>query len=189
MSDFTFGAEEKTSPIKSILIGAICVLIGGGAWWYMNTRTITTLSVPKVQLYAAHTVFKSDPGSVHIVGEGSHTEDDLYVAVTLSVQNNISIPIFINSIDATYTAPDDSILETKAPGHADLDRLEQIFPDLVPLMADPLAIDATIPPHATSQGTVLLHFAGLSAQTWKTRKSAVITINLAHQPAETITIP
>lgn len=189
MSELSFGTEEKTSPLKTILIVVFCVLLGGGAFWYMNSRTITALSVPKVQLYAAHTQTAASPGSVHEVGQLGESQDDLYVVATLRIHNNISLPVYLNSIDATYTAPDDSVIDTKAPSHSDLLRLEQIFPDILPLMVKPIDLNDGILPGATTEGTVLLHFSGLTAQTWKSRKSAVITLNFAHQPPETVTIP
>ena len=48
---------------------------------------------------------------------------------------------------------------------------------------------AQSPAGATTEGTILLHFPGLTEQTWKARKSAVLTLNFTHQPPQTVTIP
>jgi len=187
-----FGSEEKTSPVKTILTGLICCLIGAGVFWYFQTRTTAVLSASNTQIFAPHTTFAAKGDGFHVVGQLGESEDDLYVVTTLSIKNNLNIPIFLNSIDATYTAPDDSVMDTKAISPADTARVEASFPDITPMMnagTKPFPLTDAIPANATVEGTVLLHFSGLTAQVWRSRKSATMTANFTHQAPQTITIP
>jgi len=184
-----FGSEEKTSPLKPVLILLALLTLGGAAFWFMSTRQSAALSVPKVQLYAAHTTTAAAAGGGHIVGQVAESGDDLYVAVTLHLKNNLSLPLFIDTVAATYTDATDATMDTRALGHIDLARTEDIFPALTPLTPNPFPLNLAIPAGATTEGTILLHFPGLTEQTWKARKSAVLTLNFTHQPPQTVTIP
>jgi len=184
-----FGSEEKTSPLKPVLILLAILLLGGATFWFMNTRQSAALSIPKTQLYAAHTTTAAAAGGGNIVGQAAEADDDLYVAVTLHLKNNLNLPLFIDNLTATYTDATDATLDTRALGHTDLTRTEEIFPALTPLMPNPFPLGDAIPTHATTEGTVLLHFPGLTEQTWKARKSAVLTLNFTHQPPQTVNLP
>jgi len=183
-----FGTEEKSSPLKPLLFALVAILIGGGVFWFMSSRKTAAITISRLDFYAAHTTFASKPGTMQIVGQPAQSVDDLYVVATVHLDNKLNFPVFLDSVNATYTAPDDSVIEAKAPHAADVARIEESFPALTPLMANPLPLDPAIAPGASIQGTVLLHFAGLTEQTWKARKSATLTINFTHQPPQTIPI-
>jgi len=189
MSDLNLGPTPQSSPLKSFLIAVALLAAVAAAVFYFTPRKTAELSVPKVELYAAHTTTTGQRGDFNVVGQLGESENDLYVAVTLRVENKLHLPIFINSVDATYATPADTVIDTKALSLADVSRIEQTFPALTPLMSNPLSFDPAIAPGSASQGTILLHFSGLTQQDWKARKSATLTVNLAHQDPQTITIP
>ena len=189
MADLNLGPAQERSPLKAILIALAILIVAAAAVFYLNPRKTAELSVPKVQLYAARTTFNAESGGVHVIGQGAHTEDDLYVVATVRVEDKLRLPIFISTVASTYTTPANETLDTTAPSAADLARIEESFPALTPMMAHALDSQTEIAPGSAVEGTVLLHFPGLTEQDWKARKSATLTVNLAHQQPQTITIP
>ncbi len=189
MSDLNLGPTQQSSPLKAILISVIVLAAIAAAVFYLNPRRTHEITVPKTQFYAAHTTSKDTTGEMHIVGQLAESEDDLYVVATLNIKNNLPIPIYLNNITATYTTPQDTVIDTRAPGASDLARLKEIFPALAPMLPNPLPLDDGIPAKSTAEGTILLHFPGLTEQTWKARKSATLTLNFIHQDPQTVTIP
>jgi hypothetical protein len=188
MSALTLAPTPQTTPLKSILL-AIILLAAIAAVFYLSPRRTAELTIPNVQIYAARTTTNSQQNGFRIVGQAAETDNDLYVIATVNLQNKLLLPLFIQSINATYTTTDNTVMDAQALNPSDIARLEETFPALAPLMANPLPFDPTIAPGATAKGTVLLHFSGLTEQSWKARKSATLTINLAHQSSQTVTIP
>ena len=188
MSDLNLGPSQQSSPLKGILIAIPVLAVIAFAIYYLNPRHTADITVSKTQLYAAHTTSKSMPGAPHIVGQLAESENDLYVIATLNIKNDLPIPIYFDDITATYTTPQDTVIDTRAPNTSDLARLEEIFPALSALMVKPLALSDGIPAKSTVQGTVLLHFPGLTEQTWKEGKSTTLTLNYIHQTPQTITL-
>ncbi len=189
MSDLNLGPTPERSPLKAVLLALTVLIVVAAAVFYLNPRKTAELSVPKVQLYAAHTTFNAESGGVHVIGQGAHTEDDLYVVATVHIEDKLRLPIFIDTVTSTYTTSDNETLDTTAPNTADLARIEESFPALTPMMSHPLDGQTQVGPGDTVEGTVLLHFPGLTEIDWKARKSATLTVNLAHQAPQTITIP
>jgi hypothetical protein len=189
MSDLNLGPASQSSPVKPLAAALVLLLLVGVLVYYLNPRQTAVLTLPGVQLYPTHTVFAAPPGAVHIIGHTQRAEDDLYVIATVHLENKLRLPIFIVSVDATCTAPDGSVLDARAPAPSSLARVEESFPALTPLISNPLSFDPAIGPGATTEGAVLLQFPGLTEATWKARKSATLTVNLAHQQPQTIAIP
>ncbi len=189
MSDLNLGPPQQSSPLKGILIAVVILAAIAAGFFYLGPHRTADITIPKTQLYAAHTTSKSLPGAPHIVGELAESENDLYVIATLNIKNDLPIPIYLDNITATYTSPEDTVLDARAPNAADLSRLEEIFPALTALMQTPLSLNEGIPAKSTVQGTVLLHFPGLTEQTWKEHKSTTLTLNYIHQSPQTVSIP
>jgi hypothetical protein len=189
MSDLNLGPSQQSSPLKGILIAVVVLAAVAVGVFYLGPHRTAEITIPKTHLYAAHTTSKSLPGAPHIVGQLAESENDLYVVATLNIKNNLPIPIYLDNVTATYTSPEDTVLDARAPSATDLSRLEEIFPALSPLMPTPLPLSEGIPAKSTVQGTVLLHFPGLTEQTWKEHKSITLTLNYIHQSPQTIPIP
>ena len=189
MPDLNLGPAPQTNPLKSILIAIVILAAIAAAVFYLNPRKTAELTISNVQLYAAHTATNSQSDGFRIVGQAAETDDDLYIVATVNLQNKLRLPIFIQSIDATYTTPDNTIMDAQALNPTDIARLEETFPALTPLISNPLSFDPAIDPGTTAKGTILLHFSGLTEKSWKARKSATLTVNLAHQNPISITMP
>ena len=189
MPDLNLGPAPQTSPLKSILTAIAILAAIAAAVFYLNPRKTANLTISNVQLYAAHTVTKGQQNGFRIVGQAPEIDNDLYVIATVNLQNKLLLPIFIQSIDATYTTTDNTFDTAKALTPSDIARLEQTFPALTPLISNTLSFDPAIDPGATTKGTILLHFSNLTEKSWKARKSATLTVNLAHQNPQTTPIP
>ena len=190
MPDLNLGPAPESSPVRSILIAAVVLAAIAIGVFYFGPHRTAEITIPKTQIYAAHTTSKdTSAGEMHIVGQLAESENDLYVIATLHLKNNLPVPIYINNVTATYTTPQDTVIDARAPGASDLARIKEIFPALVPMLPNPIPLDDGIPAKSAVEGTVLLHFPGLTEQTWKERKSTTLTINFVHQSPQTITIP
>jgi hypothetical protein len=182
-----FASEKAKNPILLILLAIGFLYAFVALFSYMETRTTAKITIPKVEIFAPHTTFAEDTGRIHEIGQAAHTEDDLYVAATLHLKNNINFPLLIDTIQPLYTDSTGATLEGQTISHNDLPRLEETFPALTPML--PSTFPLEIKPNATADGAILLHFPGLTADKWKARKSTTITLNFLHQPPITIPIP
>ena len=189
MSDLNLGPAHTSNRLRSIFI-AVVVLTGvGAAVFLLNPHKTAELSVTRVQLYDGHANYSLFAGTTHVVGSVPHTEDDLYVVISAKLANKLRLPLFVESATGSYTAADGSQYDAEAVSASDLGRLEQSFPDLTPMLARPLNNQTQVAPGQTAEGEVLLHFSNLTQDAWKARKSATLTINLAHQDPQTTPIP
>jgi hypothetical protein len=189
MTDLNLGPAPESSPLKSILIAAAVLIAVAAAVFYLNPRKTADLTITKTTLYATQTSSDAKSGVGGIVGQAGETNNDFYIVVTLRIANKLRLPIFINGINATYTPPDGAPIAVQSMRATDIPRVEEIFPAIKPLMTNPLTFDNGIDPKSATEGTVLLQFPGVTEAAWKSRKSATLTVDLAHQDPQTITIP
>jgi hypothetical protein len=189
MTELNLGPAPESSPLKSILIAAAVLIAVAAAVFYLNPRKTAELTITKTALYAMQTSANAKPSVGGIVGQPVATDNDFYVVVTLRIENKLRLPIFINGINAAYTPPDGTPIAVQAMRATDVPRVEEIFPAIKSLMTNPLTFDNGIDPKSATEGTVLLQFPGVTEAAWKSRKTATLTVDLAHQDAQTITIP
>jgi hypothetical protein len=187
MTELNLGPAPESSPLKSILIAVAVLIAIAAAVFYFNPRKTAELTVTKTELVAQTADAKHSVGG--IVGQPVETDNDLYVVVTLRIENKLRLPIFINGINAAYTPSDDAPIAVQSMRASDLPRVEEIFPTIKPLMTNPLTFDNGIDPKSAIEGTVLLQFPGITEAAWKSRKTATLTVDLAHQDPQTVTIP
>ena len=165
--------------IVVIVVAAVFALI-----WFFTPHRIADLTITHTAVVPEHTVFAS---SSKVVGSET-AEDDLYVFATVRIENKLKLPITINTISGTLTAPDDTVTPASAIGKNDRESLYLSFPALKPLASAPLNPETEIPPGGQAEGMVLLHFPIAEAD-WKNRKSATIVIDTYHQGQLTVDIP
>jgi hypothetical protein len=173
--------------IPMLAIAGIVMTIVGIAVYMLNPRKTAEITVQKTELFAPHTEFKETPGDGKIIGASAETEDDVYVVATLSVQDKLRLPIFLTNTSASMTAQGGSTVEATVISPLDLQRLEQTFPQIVPLVsapaAPPLQFEDAIASGTTHVGTVVLLFPQTSEKQWRAKKSAKLTVRLAHDAA------
>jgi hypothetical protein len=189
MTDLNLGPAEERSYLPAILIAAAVLIVIAIAVFFLNPRKTADTSVTKVELYAPHTEFQATPGGSHIIGQGPSAEDDLYAVVTVSVTDDLRLPLFVDATSVTLTAPDGSQTEALGVPVSDYPRLEQTFPQLTPLLTNPFTYGQQIAPKQTAVGSVLVLFPNTTEAAWKARKSATVTLNLRNQSPLTAPIP
>jgi hypothetical protein len=185
MSDLAFSQPERRSFLVPGLIAFAIVAAGIGFFLLRMPYRLADLTVTHTAVLPNHIVFATD---TKLVGAQDHAEDAFYVLTTVRIDNHLKIPLFINDITATLTAPDESTLTASAIEKNDLPNLYTTFPALKPLASDPLLRESSIPPGGHAEGMVLVNFPVTEAD-WNKRKSATVTVTFYHQGTFTVTIP
>jgi hypothetical protein len=165
----------------------------GVAVYMFNPRKTGELSVQKVALFAPHTEMSAMPGGENqVIGVAPSSEDDLYVVATVKITDKLRLPIFVDSYSATLTNADGGTVEATIIAGPLLPRLGETFPQILPMVnppeAKPILFDDAIAPGDTRVGTVVLLFPQASEKVWREKKSAVLTVGLAHN-ASSLTAP
>ena len=189
MADFPFSQPERRNFAVPIVIALFVLGLIAFFLFRFTPRTTADIAVTHVDVYPAHTVFKSD--SI-VVGDDA-SQDDLYALVTVRITDRLRLPLFLKDITATLIPSDGSLPPaTSAVEHAQFENLYTSFPALRKLAGTqhaPLLLrESRIDPNQTVEGYVILHFP-VTADTWKTRNDAVLTLDLYHQQSLTATIP
>jgi hypothetical protein len=173
--------------VPMLLIAAIVMTVIGAAVYLLNPRKTADISVQKAEVFAPHTEFQQAPSDSHLVGAAPESEDDVYIVATLRIQDKLRLPIFLSNTSATMTKDDDTTLEATVISPLDLPRLEQTFPQITPLVSapapPPLQFEDAITPGTTRVGTIVLLFPQTSEKQWRAKKSAALTVHLAHDAA------
>jgi hypothetical protein len=144
---------------------------------------VADLEITHTSIYPAHLVFKAES----LVVGADKTEDHLYVLTTLRITDRLNLPLFLKDFTATLITADGEEIKTSAAEKTDLEGIYSAFPALKPMSSEPLLRETLIRPGNSADGMVLLHFP-VSLDTWKHRKSAVLTLDLYHQGPLSITI-
>ena len=189
MPDLNLGPPPSRSPWPAALIAIAGLGAAAAAIFLLNPHKTAELSVTSTQIFAPRIVTKGDAGTMHVIGTVPHVDEALYIAVRVKIEDKLRLPLFISSETAVLTAPDGSVLESTAIPASGLDNLYTTFPELKKIASDPLPRDARVEPGGTTEGMVLLHFPGANQSNWTNRKSATLTLGLAHQSPQTVVIP
>ena len=201
--DLHLAPAEDRSYLKPILIAVgVLAIIGFAVFWF-NPHKVATAQVTNEQTYAAHTEYGSltakgsskMPGGMRVIpdkpasGPGAGVEDNLYVVANVHIDNNLRLPIFISGVTAEVVNAQGESSTVRAVDAQDIPRLEALFPQLKPMLAHPIADGEQAAPHASAEGQVVLPFPTMTQDTWHSKKSATLTLELAHQDPITIPLP
>jgi hypothetical protein len=193
VASLTFSQPARRNLAAPILIALAVLAAAAGLLYRFTPHTTADVTVQKTAVYASHIVLKSDS---RLVGRDT-VQDDIYVLVTLKIENRLRLPLFLKDFTATLTPsnPDGSPAEdisSSAVEKPDIPNLYTSFPGLKSRAAEqgsPLLLrDTQIDPGKSAEGMVILHFPTTQAN-WDQRKSATLNIALYHQQALTVPIP
>ena len=182
--------SERGSATPVILAILIMVAIAA-AVYFLVPHKITDVSVSGVDLFAPHTQFgatQSDE-SMHVLGQAAQTEDDLYVVAHLNLTDKLRSRIFLAGWSATVTFADGTTADSTLVARSELPRLEQVFPQITPLVTQPLGDGDELDPGTTKSGSIVLLFPNVTEAKWKSKKSAVLTIDLHEHVSQTVNLP
>jgi hypothetical protein len=184
VADPNFSQSDRSN--LALPIGIAVVLLAAAAFliFRLTPRTTADLRITHLAAWQSHTVFKSD---TILVGRDK-AQDDLYVLVTLHMEDRLRLPLFLKDFTAAVITADGETLATSAAEKTDLQPLYTTFPPLKALATPPLLRDTQIDPGQSADGMILLHFP-ITQDDWNKRKSATLTVDLYHQASQTVAIP
>lgn len=178
--------DPDRSFIPAISVALLLLVTVAVVVFFTNPREVAALSVPQVDIYAPHTVFKNAPGAMHIIGVAAGGEDNLYVVARVKMTDKLRLPLFILNATVTITSPDGTSTTATEISPRYYERLEKTFPALTPLLNQPIHDEDEITPGQTEEGCILVSFPNLTEADWKARKDATLSINLRNQGAQTV---
>jgi hypothetical protein len=181
--DLTFSQPERSSFLKPILLAVAAIAVAIALAVHFFPATTVNIDHVHTDVLPTETVFK---GST-IVGL-AETNRVLFVASTIRIDNQLRYPIYLDDFHITLTDPSGAEMTVSADTPKDLPDLETNYPALKPLVITLLARNTVIDQGKSTQGTLLFPLT-LRKEVWDSRKSAVIKVDLYHQPAIYITIP
>ena len=183
MSELTFSQPERRSFLVPILSAIAAIALAIAVAIHFFPATTVNISHRHTDVLPTETVFK---GST-VVGL-SETQHVLFVAATIQVDNQLRVPVYLDDFHITLTDPSGAAMTVSADTPKDLPDLEVNYPGIKPLVGTPLVRNTEIDPAKSAEGTLLFALA-IPKDVWDTRKSAVIKVDLYHQPAIYVTIP
>lgn len=186
MSEPTFAQPERRSFILPGLIAVAAIALAITIAVHFFPATTVNLDHVGAVLIPTHTVYS--PANKTIVLAPDESQDVLFLAETLRLDNRLRVPIFPDDYSLTIIAADNRQATFRAIKIVDLANLEITFPQLVAPMKTPLPRDIAIEPGKVSEGTVLFSIP-LSKATWDARKSATVHVELYHYPSQSLVIP
>jgi hypothetical protein len=118
-----------------------------------------------------------DASGAHIPKESF---DQVYVFTQVRLHNQSNGPMFLQNMLTNATLPD-GIHSSYAASASDYERIFLAYPDMPVAHSKALALDTTIGPGETVEGTVVSAFK-LNKQEWDTRKDLSFTFTFRYQP-------
>jgi len=189
-TELKLAPESDRSIMPAISIAALVLLTVAIIVFLVNPRETAALSVDKIQEFAPHTATHALRGQISVLTDTPAGEDNLYVVAQVQVTDKIRLPLFITGATATLVNADGTSVDTNSVSPVLYPRLEKIFPEITPMLqGDPIRDGDEVAPGETRKGMVLLMFPGLKQSDWQSKKSAVLSINLRNQAAQTIKLP
>ncbi len=184
MPDLTFAQPARRNLLAPVLIAFVLLGVVLALVIRYTPHKTADVAITGTAVYPAHTVFKSDS----ILVGSDRAQDDLYVLVTLRIEDRLHLPLFLKDFTATLVTADGEELHTSAAEKQEIPALFITFPPLEKLASTPLLRETLIAPGQSAEGMVLLHFPVTQA-TWNSRKSATLNVDLYHQGPLAISIP
>lgn len=190
MAELQFSQSERRNYLVPVLVGLVLAGIAGAAIYFFTPHRIGQVSVTRTTVVPIRTVYKGSQlgsgGDMKVLGD--QAQDDLYVLVSVRIEDDLKLPIFIKDLTATMTAPDGGELTSSAVQTPDLETLYTTYPKLKASAGAPLLRETQIQPGATVEGTVVLHFP-VPQSAWDGRSGATITVDTYYQGPLSAAIP
>jgi len=175
VSSPVFTQAERRSYLIPILAALVALAAAiAVALHFFPAASITSRHL-HTSILPTETHFKSQTIVV-----GGNTEDTLFIATTLELDNQMRVPISLDGFTLTFSNPDDAQLVAKALTKDELANAELSFPALKPLATAPLTSDTSIDPGHTAQGTLIFSLP-IPKSMWDERKRATVKIDVYHQ--------
>src|SRR5467141_1139227 len=99
----------------------------------------------------------------------------IMAAITFTLRNTADKPLWVHTIKAKLTIPDDKTFDDDAASAVDLDRYFQAFPALKESSEPPLSPETKLLAGAEQRGTIIVGFK-VAKEAFDQRKSLTVTI-------------
>ena len=194
MDDLQIAPPREKSVLPAILIATLVLAAIGAAIFYFNPHKTAELSVLDVHTFAPHTelgALQSERShDMRVLGAATaSSEDDLYVVATVSLADKLRMPLFFEGGTAQVTFADGTEANARMIPATDVKRLGTIFPDITPMIRNPITDGEQIDPGQTRVGTLVLGFPGRTADAWQKKQNATLTMELRNQEPQTTRLP
>ena len=184
MPEPTFSQAPRRSFLIPALIAIACIALAARVAVYFFPATTVNIAHLNTVVLPVRTVFKAKT-----IQDGvNQAQNTLLVASTVSVENQLRMPIFIDDFSLTLTDATGAEMVVKGVTKSELPNMLLTFPALTPLVENPLLRETSIDPAKSAQGTLLFSLP-IPQSLWDARKSAVIKVALYHQNPVYQTIP
>ncbi len=183
------GDKQQRGMLVPILV-ALVILAVVGAWFakvYLHPEVTSKAGNLQTFEYEA----KYARGGGMLVGE-NQSEIVTYVIADISLKDNTEVPLFLKTIDGSFTMDDGTVMTANAIEKADLPRLAAMFPAMKPkvdaVAPEPLLRESSIAPGATGHGYVIFAY-NVPQAVWDKRKAADVTISFYHHETVKVDLP
>jgi hypothetical protein len=184
MAEMKLAVAKSRSRVPAVIVSVVILAIVSGTVYFFSPRRVAGSRVENVAVFAPHTVMKDSDGGMHVMGTGPVREDDLYIVATISVTDEMRSPLVLDVPQAMMTTSSGMDKNAEVISARDLQRLEEVFPELKALIANPIADGDEVQAGQTLRGTVVLLFPSLDGEAWKTKKSAALTLRIRNEAAQ-----
>lgn len=184
MSEPSFALEERRSFLVPAVIAVAVLVIGILISIKLFPATSVQALITGTRLYAVKTVFHSDT----IVVGANETDETLFISTTVKLDNKLRTPSTFDDATLVLTDATGAQLTAKAAQKSELPNMIVMFPAVKSLISTPLLRETEISPGASAQGELLFSFP-VPQSVWNSRKSAVITLEIYHQPSIEVAVP
>jgi len=176
--------EEFTKGTSHVVIAAIVatVVVSAAILLYFITGQTPTMVNGDVLAVWAHPMHVESKGyDANGAPMPKESFDQVYVFTQVRLKNLSKTPLFLTSAMTNATLPD-GIHSSYAATATDYDRVFLAYPDMPVPHAKALALDSTIEPGQTVEGTIVSAFK-LTKDQWDSRKNLDFTFFFRYQPS------
>ena len=188
MADFaqapSFAQPERRSFLVPILLALAAIAVAIGVAIHFFPATTVNITQVHTDVVPTETTFLRESKVI----APPDTQRILYVVSKVRVDNQLRIPIYTDDMHLTYTTTDNAELVVPAVEKNDLPDLLTNYPALKPLVVSPLFRNTEIDAGKSAEGTIVFALK-LPKEMWDQRQSAIIKVEIYHQPAVYATIP
>ena len=139
---------------------------------------LIALAVIVVVIAAAAYLLRSKPvasGNIeNVFAVEQSTHNTSFVAINVMIHNVSDTTLYIKDIKVEIATPAGSFVDDDANA-SDYDRYISAYPDLKPVVKDPLKVETKIPPGGSLEGTVLANFP-ITFGDFEKRNAVTVTI-------------
>lgn len=175
--------EEFTKGTSHVVIAAVVATVVVSiaiAVYFITGQTKPVVSGDVIAVWAHPMHVESKGYDANGAPMPKESFDQVYVFTQVRLKNETKGPLFLSNAMANATLPD-GIYSSYAASATDYDRVFLAYPGMPVPHNKPLALDTTIDPGQTVEGTIVSAFK-FTREQWDSRKDLNFTLSFRYQP-------